>query len=71
MSKWTRRSDGKTVKRKSLRIEGQFAPRLIDMLEAPPYRVLNPEHRILARIEIELARHGWLENGYAKSQGAE
>jgi hypothetical protein len=64
MSKWTRRPDGKTIRRKSLRISGQFAPRCIDMQESPAYRVLNlAEHRILARIEIELAHHGGLENG--------
>jgi len=64
MSKWKRRPDGKTVKRNSHRIEGQFAPRLIDMLGSPPYRVLNlAEHRVLARLEIELASHGGLENG--------
>ena len=58
MSKWKRRPDGKTVKRNSHRIEGQFAPRLIDMLGSPPYRVLNlAEHRVLARLEIELASH--------------
>ena len=51
-------------KRSSMRIVGQFAPRPIDMLESPAYRTLNlAEHRILARIEIELAHHGGLENG--------
>jgi hypothetical protein len=64
MSKWTRRPDGKTVKRKSLRIAGQFAPRCIDMLESPAYRVLSlAARRLLDRIEIELAHHGGLENG--------
>jgi hypothetical protein len=64
MSKWTRRPDGKTVKRKSLRINGQFAPRCIDMLESPAYRVLTlAARRLLDRIEIELAHHGGLENG--------
>jgi hypothetical protein len=64
MSKWTRQPDGKTVKRKSLRINGQFAPRCVDMLESPAYRVLSlAAHRVLARIEIELAHHGGLQNG--------
>jgi hypothetical protein len=64
MSRWTRRPDGKTLKRKSLRIDGQFAPRCIDMLESPAYRVLSlAAHRLLDRIEIELAHHGGLENG--------
>jgi hypothetical protein len=64
MSKWKRRPDGKTIKRNQGRIGGQFAPRLIDMLESPAFRVLSlAEHRVLARIEIELASHGGLENG--------
>jgi hypothetical protein len=63
MSRWRRRPDGKTVKRKGLRIDGQFAPRCIDMLESPAYRVLGlPEHRVLARIEIENAHHGGNNN---------
>jgi hypothetical protein len=64
VSKWKNLSNGKTVKRNGLRIPGQFAPRLIDLLESPAYRTLHlPEHRILARLEIELAHHGGLENG--------
>jgi hypothetical protein len=64
MGKWKRTPDGRTVKRNSQRINGQFAPRCIDMLEAPAYRVLTgAEHRLLARLEIELAHHGGLENG--------
>jgi hypothetical protein len=46
------------------RIQGQFAPRLIDMLRSPAYRTLSlSEHRILARLEIELADHGGKDNG--------
>jgi hypothetical protein len=61
---WKRTPDGRTVKRNSHRIGGQFAWRLIDMLESPAYRVLSlAEHRLLARIEIELANHGGLQNG--------
>jgi hypothetical protein len=46
------------------RIGGQFAPRLIEMLESPAYRALNQsEHRMLSRLEIELASHGGTDNG--------
>jgi hypothetical protein len=45
-------------------IAGQFAPRLIEMLESPAYKVLSrAAHRVLARIEIELAHHGGRDNG--------
>jgi hypothetical protein len=45
-------------------IGGQFAPRLIEMLESPAYRALSlSAHRVLARIEIELAHHGGTLNG--------
>jgi hypothetical protein len=45
-------------------IHGQFAWRLIEMLESPAYRVLSHSaHRVLARIEIELAHHGGGDNG--------
>src|SRR5436309_15230078 len=50
--------------RKSSRISGQFAARLIDMLESPAWRVLSlGAHRVLDRIEIELAHHGGKDNG--------
>jgi hypothetical protein len=56
-----------TTRRRRLRhnkIAGQFAPRLIEMLESPAYRALSgPAHRILARLEIEHGRHGGFENG--------
>ena len=40
-------------------IGGQFAPRLIEMLESPAYRALSLSgRRVLERIEIELAQHG-------------
>jgi hypothetical protein len=56
-------------------IAGQFAPRLIAMLESPAYRVLNrTEHLAMARLEIELANHGGKDNGklpLTKSQFAE
>jgi hypothetical protein len=41
-----------------------FAGRLIRMLESPAYRVLSlSAHRVLARIEIEIKRHGGEDNG--------
>jgi hypothetical protein len=46
------------------RISGTFSPRLIEMLESYPYRVLSlSAHRVLDRIEIEHARHGGADNG--------
>jgi hypothetical protein len=45
-------------------IGGQFAPRLIEMLESPAYRALSlSARRVLERIEIELAQHGGKDNG--------
>ena len=46
------------------KIAGVFAARTIEMLESPAYRVLSlSAHRILARLEIELASHGGNDNG--------
>jgi hypothetical protein len=46
------------------RFDGPFAGRLITMLESPAFRVLSLSgHRVLARIEIELKRHGGEDNG--------
>src|SRR4029450_8804364 len=46
------------------RINCQFAPRPIEMLESPAYRVLSlSAHRVITRIEIELAHHGGNDNG--------
>jgi hypothetical protein len=46
-------------RRGNQKISGQWSPRLIEMLEAPAYRTLSlAAHRVLARIEIEYARHG-------------
>lgn len=60
----TGRSIGARKTNKRTAIGGQFAPRLIDMLRSPAYRVLTQsEHRCLARIEIELADHGGADNG--------
>jgi hypothetical protein len=50
--------------RRSGSIEGQFSPRLIEMLESPAYRALSVSaHRVLSRIEIELGHHGGNDNG--------
>jgi DNA-binding transcriptional MocR family regulator len=60
----TGRSTGRIKQTKITRIEGQFAPRLIEMLESPANRVLSlAAKRALERIEIEHARHGGKENG--------
>jgi hypothetical protein len=46
------------------RINCQFAARPIEMLESPAYRVLSlSAHRVITRIEIELAHHGGNDNG--------
>jgi hypothetical protein len=46
------------------RISGQFAARLIEMLESPAYRVLSGSaHKVISRIEIELGHHGGNDNG--------
>ena len=45
-------------------IDGQFAPRTIEMLESPSYRVLSlSARRVLDRLEIELGHHGGTGNG--------
>jgi hypothetical protein len=50
--------------RRARKIEGQFIPRLVEMLESHAYRVLSlSAHRCLSRIEIEHANHGGKENG--------
>jgi hypothetical protein len=52
------------VKRRKTSIGGIFAPRLIEMLNSPPYRALSLSgHRVLSRLEIELGNHGGTENG--------
>jgi len=51
-------------RKRRTQIDGQFAARLIEMLESPPYRVLSlSARRVLDRLEIELARHGGMDNG--------
>ena len=45
-------------------IDGQFAPRTIEMLKSPAMRVLGlSARRVLDRIEIEFAAHGGRDNG--------
>jgi hypothetical protein len=54
----------KARKGKRTQIGGQFAWRLVEMLESPAYRALSLSgHRVLARLEIEMARHGGNDNG--------
>ena len=51
-------------RRRRTTIAGQFAPRLIEMLKSPAHRVLSRSAlQILARLEIELAAHGGVDNG--------
>jgi len=51
------------VKRRNS-INGQWSPRVIEMLESPAYRALSVSaHRVISRIEIELSRHGGNDNG--------
>jgi hypothetical protein len=51
-------------RRRHAKIQGQFAPRRIEMLESPTYRVLSlSARRLIDRIEIELANHGGRDNG--------
>jgi hypothetical protein len=46
------------------KFDGQFAGRLIAMLQSPAWRVLSlAARRLLDRIEIELAKHGGEDNG--------
>src|SRR5262249_6011431 len=50
--------------RRRNRINEQFTARLIEMLKSPAYRVLSlAAHRVISRIEIELASHGGNDNG--------
>jgi hypothetical protein len=45
-------------------IDGPFAPRRIEMLESPAYRVLSLwGHMVISRLEIELKNHGGADNG--------
>lgn len=58
------RSTGQLKTNRRTKIHGQFAPRTIEMLESPAYRVLSlSARRVLDRVEIELAHHGGQDNG--------
>jgi hypothetical protein len=53
-----------TGRERRTHIGGQFAPRLIEMLESPAFRVLSlSARRVLDRLEIELGHHGGTDNG--------
>ena len=50
--------------KKKNRINEQFSVRLISMLESPAYQALSLSgHKVISRIEIELAAHGGNDNG--------
>jgi DNA-binding PadR family transcriptional regulator len=50
--------------RRRTKIGGQFSWRLIEMMESPAYQALSlSAHRVLDRLEIELAHHGGTDNG--------
>ncbi len=50
--------------RRRTTIGGQFAPRLVEMLESPAWRVLSlAAHRVLDRLDIEHRHHGGRDNG--------
>jgi hypothetical protein len=52
------------TKKRANQINGQFAPRTIEMLRSPAMRVLSLSgRRVLDRVEIELAQHGGKDNG--------
>jgi hypothetical protein len=56
-------ASAKWLKRKN-RINEQFSARLIGMLESPAYRALSlSAHKVISRLEIELAHHGGNDNG--------
>jgi hypothetical protein len=60
----TGQSSTARARRRYSKIGGQFAWRLIEMQRSPAYRVLSlSAHRVLNRMEIELAQHGGRDNG--------
>jgi hypothetical protein len=64
-----REAEGKLMAKHN-KISGQFAARLIEMMESPAYRVLSlSAHRALSRIEIEWAHHGGQDNGQLPNYG--
>jgi hypothetical protein len=60
----TGRSSGKLYVKSRQKIEGQFVPHRLAMLESAAWRALSfTARRILDRIEIEHMGHGGVENG--------
>jgi CRISPR/Cas system Type II protein with McrA/HNH and RuvC-like nuclease domain len=58
------RTARKPAERRRNRIVGQWAPRLVELLESPAWRVMSlSAHRVVDRIDIELRHHGGTENG--------
>jgi hypothetical protein len=56
-------SDHRGPRRRN-RIAGQFSARTIEMMESPAFQALSlAGHRILDRLEIEMAHHGGNDNG--------
>lgn len=56
-------SNSRSPRRRN-KISGQFAARLIEMLELPAYQALSrAAHLVISRIEIELAHHAGNDNG--------
>jgi phytoene dehydrogenase-like protein len=52
-------------RKRSTSFRGQFAGRLIEMLESPAHRALSLSAlRVICRLEIENAHHGGKENGH-------
>jgi len=52
------------MRRRRTRIEEQFVARTVPMLQSPAFRALSlSAHRVLARIELEHASHGGVDNG--------
>jgi hypothetical protein len=52
------------MRKRNNRLKGPFVPRTIEMLCSPAFGALSlAGHRILARIEIEHAKHGGRDNG--------
>jgi hypothetical protein len=61
---WKNTPDGRTIRRNVIPKGSQWSWWTVEMLESPAYRALNlSEHRIIARIRLELARHGGRDNG--------
>ena len=54
----------RAMSRRSSSFSGQFAGRLVEMLESYAYRTLSlSAMRLITRVEIEFAHHGGQDNG--------